>query len=125
VIVKNIVVHDKALYIELLLRELCQRGISYVFVENEIHFDKYIFRFYSYDEIKPLKQFFDFDDLIQFDFFDYNSTLYTKDLKDYIMTVDNIRDKVNNNQFPYIKKNNKNELYLKKKFVNNKNMRRR
>lgn len=53
-IVKKIMINNKEQFIDLLLRELILRGISYVQIDNEIHFDQYIIRFY--DSKKDLKE---------------------------------------------------------------------
>lgn len=53
-IVKNILINNFDIYIDLLVRELINLGINYTLIENEIHFDNYIIRFY---EIKDLMHF--------------------------------------------------------------------
>lgn len=46
-IVRNILVNKSEEIIDLLVRELIKYGISYVLIDNEIHFDNYIFKFYN------------------------------------------------------------------------------
>lgn len=55
-IIKNFLVSDKDIVIDLLLKELCKNNISYVYLSeiNELHFDKYIFRFITKDDIVKL-----------------------------------------------------------------------
>lgn len=47
-IVKNILVEDIDFIMDILERELCKRGISYVRIENEIHFQGKIIRFLNF-----------------------------------------------------------------------------
>ena len=51
--VKNIFVNNIEYFIDVLLRELIKNEISYVKVDNEIHFDGYIYRFYEGKDINP------------------------------------------------------------------------
>lgn len=48
--VKNILVNEKDKYIDLVIKELIKYGISYLQIDNEIHFDDYIFRFYDIND---------------------------------------------------------------------------
>lgn len=43
---------------EFIIKELCKNGIQYTFIKeaNEIHFDKYIFRFFDYSVIFKIAQ---------------------------------------------------------------------
>ena len=50
--VKNILINEKNEFIELLIRELIKYEIGYVHIDNEIHFDNYIFRFYDIQDDK-------------------------------------------------------------------------
>lgn len=50
--VKNILINEKNEFIELLVRELIKYEIGYVHIDNEIHFDNYIFRFYDIQDDK-------------------------------------------------------------------------
>ena len=50
--VKNILINEKNEFIELLIRELIEHEIGYVHIDNEIHFDNYIFRFYDIQDDK-------------------------------------------------------------------------
>ena len=52
--VKNIFVNDIELFIDELIRELIKNEISYVQIDNEIHFDGYIYRFYEKVDICSL-----------------------------------------------------------------------
>lgn len=52
--VHNILINRKDEYIELLVRELIKYGINYLQIDNEIHFDNHIFRFYDIEEIKKV-----------------------------------------------------------------------
>lgn len=49
--VLNKLVSDKETYIDCLEKELCKMGISYVKVDNEIHFSETILRLYTYEEL--------------------------------------------------------------------------
>lgn len=53
--VKNYIVENLSLFMDYLERELCQQGISYVKIDNEIHFQNQIIRLYdfkrNYDEM--------------------------------------------------------------------------
>lgn len=44
-IVRNIYVSNKELFVDNLLRELIKQEISYVLIDNELHFSNYIIRF--------------------------------------------------------------------------------
>lgn len=48
-IVKNIKTNNKNLIIDLIIKELCENNISYVYIKDssELHFNDYIFRFYE------------------------------------------------------------------------------
>lgn len=48
--VKNILVTNKSLFIELLIKELINSQVSYVQIENEFHFEDKIFRFFDKKE---------------------------------------------------------------------------
>lgn len=48
--VKNILVYEKEKYIDLVIKELIKDGISYVQIDNELHFDDYIFKFYDIND---------------------------------------------------------------------------
>ena len=48
-IVKNYIVENYREFIGELEKELCQKGISYVRIDNEIHFLDKIFRFFDFD----------------------------------------------------------------------------
>ena len=50
--VKNILINEKNEFIELLIRKLIKYEIGYVHIDNEIHFDNYIFRFYDIQDDK-------------------------------------------------------------------------
>lgn len=50
--VKSILINEKNEFIELLIRELIKYEIGYVHIDNEIHFDNYIFRFYDIQDDK-------------------------------------------------------------------------
>ena len=52
--VKNIFVNDIELFIDKLIRELIKNEISYVQIDNEIHFGGYIYRFYEKVDICSL-----------------------------------------------------------------------
>lgn len=55
--VHNILINRKDEYIELLVRELIKYGINYLQIDNEIHFDNRIFRFYDIkDDIEEIKK---------------------------------------------------------------------
>lgn len=45
--VKNILVTNKEVFIELLIKELINNSISYVQIDNEFHFEDKIYRFYD------------------------------------------------------------------------------
>ena len=49
-IVRNILVNKSEEIIDLLVRYLIKYGISYVLIDNEIHFDNYIFKFYNIED---------------------------------------------------------------------------
>ena len=49
-IVRNILVNNSEKLIDLLVRYLIKYGISYVLIDNEIHFDNYIIRFYDIED---------------------------------------------------------------------------
>lgn len=53
--VRKIVVQNKEVFIDILLRELIKNNISYVQIENEIHFLDKIFRIYTFEEAKILQ----------------------------------------------------------------------
>lgn len=46
-IVRDVLVVERRLFEESLIKELILLGVSYVQVDNEIHFDNYIYRFYE------------------------------------------------------------------------------
>lgn len=48
--VKNYIVENASLFMDCLERELCQQGISYVKIENEIHFENQIVRLYDFEK---------------------------------------------------------------------------
>lgn len=50
-IVKNLFVNEVDIYIDELLKELIKNEISYVKIDNEIHFDNYIIRLYDKNEV--------------------------------------------------------------------------
>ena len=50
--VKNILINEKNEFIELLIRELIEHEIDYIHIDDEIHFDNYIFRFYDIQDDK-------------------------------------------------------------------------
>lgn len=55
--VHNILINRKDEYIELLVRGLIKYGINYLQIDNEIHFDNRIFRFYDIkDDIEEIKK---------------------------------------------------------------------
>lgn len=45
--IRNFIVENRALFIDVLEEELCKNGISYVKINNEIHFLDQIIRFYD------------------------------------------------------------------------------
>ena len=45
--VKNIVINNIEIFMDELIRTLIKHEISYVRIDNEIHFDNYIYRFYE------------------------------------------------------------------------------
>lgn len=45
--VKNYIVENKKLFFDCIEKELCQKGISYVKVDSEIHFQNQIVRLYD------------------------------------------------------------------------------
>lgn len=45
--VKNYIVENRDLFFDYLEKELCQKGISYVRIENEIHYENKIIRLYD------------------------------------------------------------------------------
>lgn len=45
--IKNFIVENKELILEYLERTLCQKGISYARIDNEIHFQNQIIRLYD------------------------------------------------------------------------------
>ena len=47
--VKNYIIENRDLFFECLERELCQNGISYVRIKNEIHFQDQIIRLYDFE----------------------------------------------------------------------------
>lgn len=47
--VKNYIVENRNLFFEYLEKELCQNGISYVRIDNEIHFEDQIIRLYDFE----------------------------------------------------------------------------
>ena len=60
--VKNILINEKNEFIELLIRELIEHEIGYIHIDNEIHFDNYIFRFYDIkDDKEEIKRIIDED----------------------------------------------------------------
>ena len=56
--VVNVAVSNKEYFLEILVRDLISRGVSYVQIENEFHFLDYIYRFYD------VKQ--DWNQIVQF-----------------------------------------------------------
>lgn len=55
--VKNYIVENSFLFMDCLERELCRQGISYVKIDNEIHFQNQIIRLYDFEK--------DFDEIIK------------------------------------------------------------
>ena len=53
--VKKILVNDVSIVMDLLIRELIKEEISYVKVDNEIHFEDSIYRFYNIEEKELIK----------------------------------------------------------------------
>lgn len=47
--IKNILTNEIDIVKEFIIKELCKKNIPYIFIKesNELHFDKYIFRFYD------------------------------------------------------------------------------
>ena len=50
--VRNFIIENRNLFMDTLEKELCIYGISYVRIDNEIHFLDQIIRFYDIQEIK-------------------------------------------------------------------------
>ena len=46
-IIKNFTTNNLELIMDMIIRELIERNISYVRVDNELHFDNHILRFYE------------------------------------------------------------------------------
>lgn len=53
--VKNILVTNKEVFIELLIKELINNSISYVQIDNEFHFEDKIYRFYDANDYQNAK----------------------------------------------------------------------
>lgn len=48
--IKNYIVEDRELFFEYIEKELCKNGISYVRIDNEIHFQNQIIRLYDIED---------------------------------------------------------------------------
>lgn len=55
----NILISDRGIFIEELIKELIDNNISYVQVDNEVHFLDKIYRFYEREDMLKNKQLFD------------------------------------------------------------------
>lgn len=53
--VTNILVTNKEVFIEMLIKELINSQVSYVRIENEFHFEDKIFRFYDANDYQNAK----------------------------------------------------------------------
>ena len=82
-IVKNILINNFDIYIDLLVRELINLGINYTLIENEIHFDNYIIRFYEIKDSKEIVDLMNFRDFIE------SSGI---DIKEYIKANINLKN---------------------------------
>ena len=82
-IVKNILINNFDIYIDLLVRELINLGINYTLIENEIHFDNYIIRFYEIKDSKEIVDLMNFRDFIE------SSCI---DIKEYIKANINLKN---------------------------------
>ena len=49
--VKCLIVNEKGLFLDQLVKELIAQGIDYVQIENEFHFNNQVYRFYSPEEV--------------------------------------------------------------------------
>jgi len=114
----NKIVNNREEYLELLLHELCQRGISYVLIHNELHFDDFIIRFFTFEELKSI--FYLFEDCDDF--------LLTRENADSAFHVEAMghRDfQSNTPHISHIKDVDEKSYYLTKKIVKKKKGRRR
>jgi len=111
----NKLVNNRDVFLDILLKELCQRGISYVLVDNELHVGNVIIRFYTFQDFL-LFQIYDVISALNLNFGDDSLPLTISD--DFFYKKEEIHNPcISKEKKPYTKNTLKNEYYLKRKMV--------
>lgn len=109
--VVNILISDKKIFIEEIIKELIVNNISYVQIDNELHFSDKIYRFYDQEDLLKNKELFLMNEIK----LDTDISLDTTDLLDY---EKNIFTKIEHNYKNQSKKMIKNQNKLVKRRIN-------